>query len=238
MAKDLFSFNIEEMEKASVQFGHRVSKLHPRMKPYLSGVKNGVHTIALEKTSEKLAEALKFIYSLVSEGKNVLLVGTKVPIKEMVKQSAESVNLPYVNERWLGGAFTNFDTILKRVNHFKDLQKQKEQGALDKYTKKERMIIEKEIQSLKTKFNGVRDLVKLPEAVFVSDMRKDELAAKEARKKGIKVIAICDTNTDPNTIDYPIPANDDAISSVKYILDRFVEVVSEAKKEFESKNKK
>lgn len=237
MAKDLSNLNIQDMEKASVQVGHRVSKLHPKMKQYVSGIKNSVHTIDLEKTAEKFNEALKFIDTLISEGKNMLFVGTKVPIKALIKETAQACELPYVNERWLGGTFTNFETILKRVAHFKDLLKQKEIGGLEKYTKKEKMKIEKEIESLRIKFEGVKNMQKLPEAVLVLDMRKDSLAAKEAKRKGIKVIAICDTNIDPSLSDYPIPANDDSINSAKYILEKIKEVVLKSKEEFESKNK-
>ncbi|MBU2539841.1 30S ribosomal protein S2 [Patescibacteria group bacterium] len=238
MVKNLFSLNIQDMEKANVQFGHRVSKLHPKMKQYVSGIKNSVHTIDLEKTVEEFDEALKFIEALISEGKNMLLVGTKVPIKALIKENAEICGLPYVNERWLGGAFTNFETILKRVTHFKDLLKQKEVGGLEKYTKKEKMKIEKEIESLRIKFEGVKDMQKLPEAVLVLDMNKDGLAAREAKRKGIKIIAVCDTNIDPSLADYPIPANDDSISSAKYILEKIKEVVLKAKEEVENKRVK
>lgn len=231
MTKEDFNLNIDEMAQAGVNSGHRVSKLHPKMADFISGVKNTVHMIDLEKTKENFSEALKFIQTLISEGKNLLVVGTKIPIKEIVKQTAQEMGLPYINERWLGGTFTNFETILKRINYFKNLVSQKETGGLEKYTKKERMKFEKEIAALSIKFDGIKSLTKLPEAVLVLDMRKDELAAREARKKGIKVIAICDTNIDPTAADYPIPANDDAISSVKYILEKVKEVVLKAKPE-------
>ena len=235
MAKDLFNLDIEEMQKAGVQTGHRVSKLHPRMKPFLSGTRNGVHNIDLNKTAEKFSEALKFVQDLIVEGKNILVVGTKVPIRAMVKESAEACGLPYVNERWLGGSFTNFETILKRVSRFKDLVKQKEIGDLEKYTKKEKMKIEKEIEALATKFGGIKDMSKLPDAVFILDMRKDGFAAKEAKKKGIKIIAVCDTNIDPILIDYIIPANDDSMSATKYIIQQLAKVVISAKADFAAK---
>ncbi len=238
MAKDLFNLDIEEMEKAGVQAGHRVSKLHPKMKPFLVGTKNGVHVIDLNKTVEKFSEALAFIKGLIVDGKNILVVGTKVPIKAFVKENAEACGLPYVNERWLGGTFTNFETILKRVAHFKDLTKQKETGGLEKYTKKEKMIIEREIQALADKFGGVKDMPKLPEAVLILDMKKDGFAAKEAKKKGIKIVAVCDTNIDPLIVDYVIPANDDSVSSIKYIMQQVVKVVVAAKQDFEAKSKK
>ncbi|MFA5878206.1 MAG: 30S ribosomal protein S2 [Candidatus Staskawiczbacteria bacterium] len=229
MAKKEIDLNIAEMTQAVLHSGHRVSKLHPKMKPFISGVKNTVHLIDLEKTVEKFSEALTYIKELISAEKNLLIVGTKTPIKNMVKEMAMEVNLPYVNERWLGGTFTNFDTISKRVTHFKQLEKEKAVGGLEKYTKKEKMKIDKEIESLRIKFEGIKDMTKLPEAVFILDMRKDGIAAREAKRKGIKIIAICDTNIDPGLADYPIPANDDAISSVKYILAKTKEAVLSAK---------
>lgn len=234
MVKDSFDLNIQDMEKAGLHLGHRVSKLHPRMKPYVSGIKNTVHTIDLEKTVEKFSEVLALISNLISEGKNLLIIGTKIPSKDLVKQNAEEAGLSYVNTRWLGGTFTNFETILKRVEHFKQLEKEKATGMLEKYTKKERLDIDKEIEGLRVKFYGIKDMQKLPEAVLILDMKKDGTAATEARKKGIKIIAICDTNTDPNLIDYPIPANDDAISSVKYILEKVKSVVLEAKSKIQT----
>ncbi len=137
--------------------------------------------------------------------------------------------MPYVVERWLGGTFTNFETILKRVDYFKELEKKKASGELEKYTKKERMEIDKEIALLKIKFEGIKNMAKLPEAVFVFDLRKDDTCAREAKRKGVKIIALCDTNIDPTGIDYPIPANDDAISSVKYILEKVKETILDAK---------
>ena len=201
------------------------------MKPYISGIKNSVHLIDLEKTIEKFSEALTFISTLISEGKNLLIVGTKVPFKDFVKKNAEEMGLPYVNERWLGGTFTNFDTILKRVDYFKDLQRKKESGELEKYTKKERIKFDKEIESLRVKFEGIKDMRKLPEAVLILDMKEDGTAVREARKKEIKIIAICHTNIDPSLADYPIPANDDAVGSVKYILEKVKEAVLKAKPE-------
>lgn len=238
MPKDSFNLNVQDMEEASVQSGHRVSKLHPKMKQYITGVKNSVNIIDLEKTAEKFGEALNYIISLISEGKNIVLVGTKVPIKALIKESAETCGLPYVNERWLGGTFTNFETILKRVGRFKELIRQKEIGDLEKYTKKEKMKIEKEIEALRTKFGGIKDLQKLPEAVLVFDMKKDGLVAKESKRKGVKVIAVCDTNIDPSLVDYPIPANDDSINSIKYILEKVKEAVLQTKQKTESKEQK
>jgi small subunit ribosomal protein S2 len=228
MEKDI-KINVDEMAGAGVNFGHKVSKLHPRMKPFIAGIKNNVHLFDLEKTAKELENALKFISKIISEGKTLLLVGTKVQMKSFVKSMAEECNLPYVTERWLGGTFTNFETITKRVNYFKDLEKRKAIGDFEKYTKKERMGLEKEIELLKIKFEGIKNMAKLPDAVFIFDIQKDETCLREAKRKGIKIIAICDTNTDPGKVDYPIPANDDAISSVKYILEKTKEVILNSK---------
>ena len=220
-----FKIDTEAMAQVGLHFGHKSSRVHPKIKPYLYGVRNAVHVFDLEKTKEKLEEALKFIRELVNDNKTLLLVGTKIQMKDLVKTIAKEVNLPYVNERWLGGTFTNFEIIKKRIDHFKDLERKKAEGELEKYTKKERAKIDQELKNFEIKLGGVKGLSKLPEAIFVADMRKDILAIKEAKKKGIKIIGIADTNVDPTLADYPIPANDDAIGSVKYILEKIKEVV-------------
>ncbi len=227
--KNVFGIDVEEMTKAGVSFGHQVSRLHPKMKLYLAGVRNTVHIIDLDSTAKKLSEALIFIEKLISEDKVILLVGTKIQVKDLVQETAEACELPYINERWLGGTLTNFPIITKRVNYLKDLEEKKAKGELEKYTKKERVKINKEFQKLLVKFGGMKKLERLPDAIFVLDIRKDDLAVKEAKIKGIKVIAICDTNVDPTLVDYPIPANDDAVLSVKYILGKFKEVILKAK---------
>ena len=223
--KTEIKLDTEQMAQAGLHFGHRTSRIHPKMKPYLFVVRNGVHLMDLEKTAEKFKEALKFIQELVSEGKTLLLVGTKIQIKDIVKETARECGLPYVTERWLGGTFTNLTVFKKRIEYFKELEKKKKEGDLEKYTKKERANIDKELAGLETKFGGIKDLEKLPDAVFVLDMKKDELAVKEAKAKGVKIVGISDTNIDPTLADYPIPANDDAVSSLSFILEKVREVV-------------
>ncbi len=219
----------EEMLKAGCHFGHQSSTSHPKMKPFIFGSRNNVQIIDLEKTAEKLKEALSFIESLVKEKKTILLIGTKIQFKKIVEEIAKECGLPYVAERWLGGTFTNFEVIKKRVVYMKDLEKKKAEGDLEKYTKKERAKIEKEIKALEQRLGGIKDLEKLPEAIFVCDMKKDLAAIKEARIKEVKVIGISDTDIDPSLADYPIPANDNAASSVKYILEKLKETVLKAK---------
>jgi small subunit ribosomal protein S2 len=228
--KGKFGINQEEMMAAGVHLGHRTSKLHPNMAEFVLGIRNTVHVIDLKKTAEYLEKALEFLQELTEKGGTLLLVGTKLPLKELVKNIARDCNLPYVAERWLGGTFTNFEVISKRAKYFKELKEKKEKGEFEKYTKKEQMKLEKELQDLAEKFEGIKDMEKLPEAVFICDIVKNKLALKEAKKKGIKVVAIVDTNADPTQVDYPIPANDDAISSVKYILEKVKEVIKKSKK--------
>ena len=228
MANDI-KLNIEEMTKAGVNFGHTVSKLHPKMKQYVSGIKNNVHLIDLEKSIKDFELTLKFISGLIKDGKVILFVGTKIQVKSLVRKTAEECNLPYVAERWLGGTLTNFETLLKRVDYFKNLEHKKVSGGLEKYTKKERMQFDKELESLKTKFEGIKNMSKLPDALLIFDLKKDLSAAKEAKKKGIKIIGVVDTNIDPTIVDYLIPANDDAISSINYLLEKIKESILNAK---------
>ncbi len=215
-----YNIDVSEMTEAGLHFGHRTSRIHPKIKPYIIGVKNTVHVFDLEQTAEKLEKALGYIEKLISEDKKILFVGTKVQVKNLLKETAEECKMPYIHERWLGGTFTNFGTMKKRIDHFKELEGEKERGELEKYTKKERLGIDKKLAKLEIKFGGIKNIIGLPDAVFVLDMKKDSLAVKEAIMKNIPVIAIADTNVDPNLADYPIPANDDAISSVKYILEK------------------
>lgn len=219
----------EEMAEAGVNFGHKISKLHPKMKPFVVGIKSTVHVFDLEKTVEGLEKALGFISKLISEGKSIVFVGTKPQLKSLIQSSAEECEVSYVTERWLGGTFTNFETIRKRVDYFKDLEKKKAAGELEKYTKKERLNFDREIASLKVKFEGIRNMEKLPDAVFIFGLDKEDTCRREAKRKGIKIVALCDTNIDPTGIDYPIPANDDAISAVKYVIDKIKQAIAQSK---------
>ncbi|MBI2042418.1 MAG: 30S ribosomal protein S2 [Candidatus Nealsonbacteria bacterium] len=232
-----FKLDTEEMAKAGVHFGHKTSKVHPKMQPYLFGSRNSIHILDLDKTKQKFAEALDFVKQIIGEGKVLLLVGTKVQTKGLLQKTAKECGLPYVSERWLGGTFTNFQSIQKRIEYYKNLERQKEDGEWEKYTKKERAQLEKELARLTIKFEGIRNLNRMPDAIFVCDMKKDELAVKEAKDRRIKIIAVADTNVNPADADYPIPANDDAFSSLEYLLEKLKEVVLKNKpKEKEEKN--
>ena len=216
---------LQEMMEAGLHFGHKTSKTHPKMKPYIYGVRNTIHIFNLAKTREKLHEALSFIRTLKEEGKILVFVGTKVQVKEEVKTIAQELNVPYVTERWIGGMLTNFDTILRRITRLKELEEAQQNGSFEKYTKKEQALFTKELQGLEKKFGGLKNLTKLPDVVFICDLDQNMLAAKEAKEKGAKVIAITDANIDPTYVDYVIPANDDAVSSVKYILGKVKEAL-------------
>lgn len=225
-----FFISVDEMAEAGLHFGHRTSKIHPKMKEYISCVKNGVHMIDLEKTKEKLILALDFIKKNISEEKSFILVGTKIQFKDLVKEIGEEAKIHYISGRWLGGTFTNFKTIKERIDYFKDLEAKKNKGELEKYTKKEKLEISRELENLENKFGGIKNMDKLPDLIFVLDMEKDGLAVKEAQKKGVKIIAIADTCVDPSVADFFIPANDDAISSVTYILNKVKETIVKARK--------
>ncbi len=217
---------LEEMVRAGVHFGHKTSKTHPKMKQYIAGVRNTTHIIDLEKTQKKLQEALGVIKKMTEEHKTILFVGTKIQVKDQIKAIAEATNSPYVIERWIGGTLTNFGTISKRVEELKELERQKEEGEWqDKYTKKEQLDLQKRIDRLNKKFGGLKVMTKLPDAVFVADADKNATAIHEAQRKGLPLIGIIDTNIDPTIVNYPIPANDDAISSVRYIMQKVGEAI-------------
>ncbi len=233
MSKSELQFNIDpkEMLEVGMHFGHRTSVAHPKMKPFVFGTRNGVQIIDLEKTTEKLKEAIAFIQEVIKNDGKILFIGTKIQMKKIVEETAKDCNSAYVAERWLGGTFTNFETIKKRVTYLKGLQKQKQEGLLEKYTKKERAKFDREMAGLERRLGGIVNMDKIPEVIFVCDMKKDLLAIKEAKKKNVKIIGIADVNIDPGLADYPIPANDDAVKSVKYILDRVKEAILQTKAE-------
>ena len=221
--------DLQEMMKAGLHFGHKKSKTDPKMKPYITGVRNMVHIIDLANTKEKLEEALTFVAELVKDDKVLLLVGRKIQIQAAVEQTAKEAKIPYISGRWIGGLITNFESISKRIEELRELERKEKEGELEKYTKKERLGIADQKKSLEKKFGGMKDIEKLPDAVFICDLDGNELVAREARKKDIPIIAIVDTNIDPSNVDYPIPANDDAVSSVKYILGKLKDVILQAR---------
>jgi len=217
--------SLEEMLKAGIHFGHRTSRKNPKMEPYIFTSRNNVHIIDLEKSREKLKEALEFISKLKEKKGTIVFVGTKISAKQITEESAKEVGMPYATERWIGGTITNFKVISGRLGHFRDLEKKKETGELKKYTKKEQHEFGVELQKLNRQFGGIKNLTEVPNALLVVDTYKEKLAVKEAKIKGIPIVGLCDTNADPTLIDYPIPANDDAISSLKLILGSIVKAL-------------
>ncbi len=218
--------NLEKMAEAGLHFGQAVSKRHPNMEPYIEGVKGSVHIINLQITEEKLKECIEYIKELKKEGKIIMFVSTRPEFRKIVEETAKKCEMPYVVNRFLGGMLTNFKVIKKRIDYYNELLKKKESGELErKYTKQERVKISKEMEGLEKKFSGVKDMERIPDAVFVVDMTKESLAIKEAKMCKLKVIGIADTNADPLKADCFIPANDDSISSVKYILEKIKEAL-------------
>lgn len=222
--------NLELMLKNGVHFGHRKSRKHPAMDEYIYTTRQGISIINLEKTLEKLEEALEFVASIKKSGKKILFVSVKKQANKLVKSIANRLEMPYVVERWLGGTFTNFRVIRERVRYLKNLREMAEKGELKKYTKFEQMKKMEEIKKLEHKMGGIENMTELPGAIFVIDVKDDYLAIKEARKMGIPVIGLVDTNTNPNYVDYPIPANNDAISSLRLMLGYIGKVFADEKK--------
>jgi small subunit ribosomal protein S2 len=222
--------DIKELLVAGAHFGHRTSRWHPKMAPYIHSKRQEAHIIDLEKTVEALEAALPEVTKLVASGKKVLFVGTKRQIKEAVKEAAESVDMPYVSVRWIGGTLTNVETINKQVKKLKDLERKMASGELEnRYSKLEVQRHQEEMDLLNERYGGVKDMTEQPAAVIVMDTIQDKNAVKEANVLKIPVFAIVDTNSDPTVVTYPIPANDDSMKSVKLLLSYFVEAVKEGK---------
>lgn len=222
--------DIKQLLEAGVHFGHKTSRWHPKMAPYIHSKRQDSHIINLEKTVEALEKALPVITKAVEGGRKVLFVGTKKQVKDAVREAAESVNQPFVVERWVGGMLTNSATVNQQIKKLKTLEKRMESGELAKrYSKLEVQRYAEEIEVLNTKYGGIKDLMGRPGVVFVTDAIADANAIREAKTLNIPVIALVDTNVNPDGIDYVVPANDDAIKGVKLLLDYAVAAVKEAK---------
>lgn len=222
--------SVEEMLKAGMHFGHRTNRWHPKMEQFIYTDKKGVYIIDLNKSREKLAEAMEFMSQLISENKSILFVGTKNQVKAGMKKMAEETGMSYIVGKWLGGYITNFSVVKKSVKKYQDLVEAKASGKLEKYTKKEQLNFDREIKKLEERVGGLTALNKLPDALFIWDIIEEETALTEARGKNIPVIAICDTNVNPELVTYPIPANDDATKTISLLMDTIKDVVLEAKK--------
>lgn len=220
---------MKQLLEAGVHFGHQTRRWNPKMAPYIYMERNGIYIIDLQQTVKKFDEAYEFIKSVVAEGKGVLFVGTKKQAQETIREEAGRCEMHFVNQRWLGGMLTNYQTIRARVLRLKQLEKMEAEGAFDVLTKKEVARLVNERERLERFLGGIKEMDKLPGAVFVVDPRKEKIAVAEARKLNIPVVAIVDTNCDPDEIDYVIPGNDDAIRAVKLISSKIADAVLESK---------
>lgn len=222
---------LKKMFESAVHIGHRTHKWDPRAKKFIHGERNGIHVIDLEKTVSHLERALDFLNKTAKEGKSVLFVSTKPQSVRLLEDAAKSCGMPYVVSKWIPGLLTNFSTIKKRIKYLSDMKEQESTGEFEKYTKNEASKLKKQINKLQIALGGVEGMKSLPDAVFVIDVVRDEIVVKEARKIGIPVVGIVDTNANPDSVDYPIPGNDDAIKSLEY----FVTAVSDALKKVSKK---
>lgn len=226
---------MKELLEAGAHFGHRKSAWNPKMKPYIYQERNRMHIIDLTKTVKLLEEAYNFVRDLAAEGKQILFVGTKQQAKKCIEEEADRCGSAYVNNRWLGGFLTNFATIRQRIERLSHLEREEKEGLWERLPKKEESKLRKELEKLRKNLGGVKNMEGLPHAIYVVDIRIEDIAVKEARKMGIPVIAMIDSNVDPTLVEYPIPANDDAIKSIKLITSKIADAIIEGREIFEKK---
>ena len=220
---------MKQLLEAGVHFGHQTRRWDPKMAEYIFQARNGIHIIDLQKTSKKIDEAYEFIRSQAEEGKTILFVGTKKQAQECIKEAAEKCGMYYVDQRWLGGMLTNFDTIKTRIKRLKDLETMQEDGTFDVLPKKEVILLKKEMEKLETNLGGIKEMEEVPGVIFLVDPKKETNAINEAKRLNIPTVGIVDTNCNPEVLDYAIPANDDAIRAVKLITDVMANAVIEGK---------
>ena len=223
---------IKQFLEAGVHFGHKVSRWNPKMKKFIFGARSGIYIIDLEKTEENLNKARDFLQEITAKGEMVLFVGTKKQIQDIVQQEAIRCGMYYVSDRWPGGLLTNFNTIKKRIARLKEIEKMKEDGTFEKFTKKEVAGLEKELSKLKKNFAGIVQMEKMPKAIYIVDTKKEETAIREAKRLSIPIIGLIDTNSDPDLVAFPIPGNDDASKSVRLITTLIADTVIEGRKRF------
>jgi small subunit ribosomal protein S2 len=221
--------SLEQLLASGAHFGHLTRRWDPKMKPYIFMKKNGIHIIDLKKTQASLDIALNAMRKIVSEGYDILFVGTKVQAKEIIDSEAQRCNQFYVTHRWLGGMLTNYTTIKKSIKHYKNLEKMSKDGTYEKISKKERLTIDRDKEKLNRVLCGIEDMKRLPGAIFIVDTKKEHIALIEAVNMRIPVFAMIDTNSDPTLVDYPIPANDDAAKSISLIISKVADTIIEVK---------
>jgi len=226
---------LQQLLMSGAHFGHLKRRWNPKMKPYIFMERSGIYIIDLNKTLANLLEACKVISKIVESGEKVLFLGTKKQAKDIVKVEAERCDMPYVTERWMGGTLTNFSTIKKSIKHLKNLEKMATDGSYDALLKKEILMIEREKEKMDKSLGGIKDMARLPGGLFVVDTKKEAIAVAEAKKLGILIFGIVDTNCDPDPINYPIPANDDAFKSVSLIVHTVADAILESKSKEQKK---
>ena len=220
---------MKQLLEAGVHFGHQTRRWDPRMAEYIFQARNGIHIIDLQKASKKIDEAYEFIKEQVEEGKTVLFVGTRKQAQECMKEAALKCGMYYVDQRWLGGMLTNFDTIQKRIQRLKDLETMEQDGTFEVLPKKEVILLKKEMEKLEKNLGGIKEMTRMPGAMFVVDPKNERIAVLEAKKLNIPIIGLVDTNCNPEDVDYPIPGNDDAIRAVKLITDVMANAIIEGR---------
>ncbi len=225
-----FAVPLEELLDSGAHFGHLVKRWNPKMKKYIYMERDGVHIFDLAKTAEKLREACEYLYEAAKAGKSIIMVGTKRQAAEIIQEVAEKAGIPYISERWMGGIITNWEQISKRIKKLGEMVTARDKGEFNKYTKKERLLLDREIIRLQRFFGGLTVLKGKPEVLFIVDTHKERVAVREATSKGVIVVGITDTNANPDLVDYPIPANDDAIRSVKLIVEMAGKAIGEGQK--------
>ena len=226
--------SMKQLLEAGVHFGHQTRRWNPKMAPYIFTERNGIHIIDLQKSVVKVDEAYKAVFEIAQQGGTILFVGTKKQAQDAVKSEAERCGMYYINERWLGGMLTNFRTIQTRIERMKKIEKMQEDGTFDVLPKKEVAVLKKELEKLQKNLGGIRDMKRIPDAIFVVDPKKERICIQEAESLGITLIGIGDTNCDPDELDYVIPGNDDAIRAVKLIVAKMADAVIEANQGAES----
>ncbi|HEX6219600.1 MAG TPA: 30S ribosomal protein S2 [Acidimicrobiia bacterium] len=227
---------MKQLLEAGVHFGHQTRRWDPKMRPYIYGERNGIHIVDLRQTVTQVADAIEFVKNIAIDGGSVLFVGTKKQAQSAVEGAAKRSGMPFVNYRWLGGMLTNFQTIQKRVYYMKELRRLEETGEMNARPKKERLGLRRELEKLEQNLGGISDMSRLPEAVFIVDVNTEETAVKEADRLGIPIIALVDTNSDPDPVDFVIPGNDDAIRAADLIASALADAIVEGK-EIASKKK-
>jgi small subunit ribosomal protein S2 len=227
---------IKQLLEAGVHFGHHVSRWNPKMKKFIFGERSNIYIIDLEKTVDYLNKARDFVKDIASKGETVLFVGTKRQAQDLILQESQRSGMYYIKDRWLGGTLTNFKTIRNSIKRLETIETMQKDGTFSAITKKEKAILTKEMDKLKKNLQGIISMKKMPGALFIVDARKEDIAVKEARKLGIPIVAIIDTNADPDLIDYPIPANDDALRSIKLLTGLITDSIVEGKKQFDETN--